>query len=98
MVRSAAQLVSVREAEPYDRRIAGLHDAQRDSRDDTFAGRFGRRAMRVDAELLTLARLVPEFRDRDETESRMHARVAREARVGRVDATRVRERVPRVDR
>src|SRR5207244_9004894 len=94
----APKLLTVGEAHTKDRRDTILHYDQRRARNDAFTGLFRGRAMRVDLNLFAFRGEAPELTESKQTASRMNARIPREARVRRVDAARVRERVPVVDR
>src|SRR5438067_13366589 len=98
MVRRAPEILSVREAESENWLDAVPHDCNRNARDHATPGLLRRCAMGVDAEFLTGLGTFVQLREWKEAERRVHTCVTGEARVRRVDATRVRARVPGIDR
>ena len=97
MVRCAAKLLSIGEAQPHNWLHPVLHDRDRLARNGALAGRLGGGAVRVDRHVLSVDRSLIELLEREQTLGRMHASIAREAGIRRVDPARVGARVPAVD-
>ena len=98
VIRRAPQIGAIGEAKPDDRLDAVAHERDRLGGDNAGAG--GRRCgpVRVDADLFAGLAARDELGDRKEALRRVHARIAGEARIGRIDPPGHGARVPLVDR
>src|SRR5712692_2619635 len=98
MVRRATQLAAIAEPQANDVRGPVPHDRDRLRGSDAGSRSLGGRAVAIHTNLLAGLRSLEKVRDRQKTGRRVHTRIAREARIRSIDATRDRRGVPVIDR